>query len=123
MDVVAVLDYLGIDGADDYGTSMGGRLAQQLAARHPHRVRALGIGCTSPGGPHGIGRDSVVSSRWYSTRAGRRGRTRFELMYTPAWLTEASRRHPDSAPGQQESPGRLAWGSFVERVTRIELAL
>ncbi|MEV0913614.1 alpha/beta fold hydrolase [Streptomyces sp. NPDC049967] len=41
MDVVAVLDYLGIDGADDYGTSMGGRLAQQLAARHPHRVRAL----------------------------------------------------------------------------------
>ncbi|MFJ2705813.1 alpha/beta fold hydrolase [Streptomyces sp. NPDC087428] len=59
--LVAMLDYLGIDGADAYGTSMGGRLAQQLAARHPHRVRALGIGCTSPGGPHGIGRDSVVS--------------------------------------------------------------
>ncbi|WP_461691456.1 alpha/beta fold hydrolase [Streptomyces sp. DT7] len=41
LDVVAVLDYLGIDGADVYGTSMGGRLAQQLEARHPHRVRAL----------------------------------------------------------------------------------
>ncbi|MGC5398218.1 alpha/beta fold hydrolase [Streptomyces sp. DT20] len=39
--MVAVLDYLGIDGADVYGTSMGGRLAQQLEARHPHRVRAL----------------------------------------------------------------------------------
>ncbi|MFD0022947.1 alpha/beta fold hydrolase [Streptomyces sp. NPDC058382] len=48
--MAAMLDYLGIDGADVYGTSMGGRLAQQLAARHPHRVLALGIGCTSPVG-------------------------------------------------------------------------
>ncbi|WP_371777507.1 alpha/beta hydrolase [Streptomyces sp. NBC_01438] len=118
-----MLDYLGIDGADVYGTSMGGRLAQQLTARHPHRVRVLGIGCTSPGGPHGIGRDNVVSRPLVQHEGGRRGRAHFELMYTPAWLTEASRRHPDSAPGQQESPGRLAWGSFVERVTRIELAL
>ncbi|MFJ3527416.1 alpha/beta fold hydrolase [Streptomyces sp. NPDC090132] len=73
LDVVAVLDYLGIDGADVYGTSMGGRLAQQLAARHPHRVRAPGIGCTSAGGPHGIGRDSVVSRSLVQHEGGAAG--------------------------------------------------
>jgi hypothetical protein len=26
-------------------------------------------------------------------------------------------------PGQQQSPGPLAWGFVLERVTRIELAL
>jgi pimeloyl-ACP methyl ester carboxylesterase len=36
-DVITVLDELGIDRADVYGTSMGGRVAQQLAARHPQR--------------------------------------------------------------------------------------
>ncbi|MFD4593200.1 alpha/beta fold hydrolase [Streptomyces rubiginosohelvolus] len=40
LDVAAVLDYLGVHRADVYGTPMGGRLAQQLAARHPHLVRA-----------------------------------------------------------------------------------
>ncbi len=37
-DVIAVLDELGIDKVDVYGTSMGGRVAQQLAVRHGHRV-------------------------------------------------------------------------------------
>ncbi|MET8441975.1 MULTISPECIES: hypothetical protein [Streptomyces] len=40
---------------------MGRHLAQQLAALHSYPVRALGLGCTSPDGPHGIERDSVVS--------------------------------------------------------------
>ncbi|MFB7401012.1 alpha/beta fold hydrolase [Streptomyces rubiginosohelvolus] len=63
LDVVAVLDYLGVHRADVYvyGTPTGGRLARQLAARQPHLVRALVLGCASPGGPHGIARDSVVS--------------------------------------------------------------
>ena len=38
-DVVAVLDHAGIGRADVYGTSMGGRVAQMLAARDPVRVR------------------------------------------------------------------------------------
>jgi pimeloyl-ACP methyl ester carboxylesterase len=40
-DVVAVLDALDVDRADVYGTSMGGRVAQWLAACHPGRVRHL----------------------------------------------------------------------------------
>ncbi|TVZ83224.1 alpha/beta hydrolase family protein [Streptomyces sp. BK340] len=38
-DVIAVLDHLGIERADVYGTSMGGRVAQWVAADHPERVR------------------------------------------------------------------------------------
>ncbi|MFF9575272.1 alpha/beta fold hydrolase [Streptomyces rubiginosohelvolus] len=123
LDVVAVLDNFGVHRAV-YGTSTGGRLARQLAARHPHLVRALGLGCASPGGPHGIERDSVVSRSLAQARTSAARQALLGLTYTPAWLaTEAGRRHPRSAPGQQTSPGRLAWGSCVERVTRIELAL
>ncbi|MFI6388498.1 alpha/beta fold hydrolase [Nonomuraea sp. NPDC050540] len=39
-DVVRVLDELGISRAAVYGTSMGGRVAQWVAADHPGRVRA-----------------------------------------------------------------------------------
>ncbi|NEB82309.1 alpha/beta fold hydrolase, partial [Streptomyces sp. SID14478] len=52
-DVVAVLDHAGIDRAHVYGTSMGGRVAQWLAADHAPRVDRLVLGCTSPGAPHG----------------------------------------------------------------------
>ncbi|MFF8814385.1 alpha/beta fold hydrolase [Streptomyces pactum] len=84
-DVVAVLDHLGIDRADVYGTSMGGRVAQQLAARHPHRVGALVLGCTSPGGPHGVERgDDVRRALAGPPEAARQAL--LELMYTPRWL-------------------------------------
>lgn len=57
-DVIAVLDALEVERADVYGTSMGGRVAQWLAARPPHRVRRLVLGCTSPGGPRARERDA-----------------------------------------------------------------
>lgn len=84
-DVVAVLDDLGIERADVYGTSMGGRVAQWLAIRHPHRVRALVLGCTSPGGRHAVERDDAV--RRALARPGPAARQALlELMYTPSWL-------------------------------------
>ncbi|HEY4420750.1 MAG TPA: alpha/beta fold hydrolase [Pseudonocardia sp.] len=49
-DVIAVLDELGVERAHVYGTSMGGRVAQWVAADHPERVGALVLGCTTAGG-------------------------------------------------------------------------
>ncbi|MGW2118476.1 alpha/beta fold hydrolase [Streptomyces zhihengii] len=87
-DVIAVLDALGVERADVYGTSMGGRVAQWVAARHPGRVRRLVLGCTSPGGPHAVERDAEVrrSLAHSDPRAARRALA--ELMYTPRWLAD-----------------------------------
>ncbi|MEU2436234.1 alpha/beta fold hydrolase [Streptomyces rubradiris] len=92
-DVIAVLDELGIDRADVYGTSMGGRVAQQLAARHPHRVGALVLGCTSPGGPHGVERGADVRRALTRPRPGAARQALLELMYTPGWLASHPAPH------------------------------
>ncbi|MFE7524765.1 alpha/beta fold hydrolase [Kitasatospora sp. NPDC057542] len=99
-DVIAVLDELGIEQADVYGTSMGGRVAQQLAARHPNRVGALVLGCTSPGGPHGVERDNDVRRSLVQPRPTAARQALLELMYTPDWLsTHSGPYHTLGDPG------------------------
>ncbi|SHK52243.1 Pimeloyl-ACP methyl ester carboxylesterase [Pseudonocardia thermophila] len=85
-DAVAVLDALGLGRVDVYGTSMGGRVARWLAARHPGRVRRLVLGCTSPGGEHGIERGPDVRRALAQPDHAAARRALLELMYTPAWL-------------------------------------
>ncbi|MFG2094866.1 alpha/beta fold hydrolase [Streptomyces sp. NPDC048612] len=87
-DVITVLDALEIERADVYGTSMGGRVAQWLAARHPHRVRRLVLGCTSPGGPRAPEQDGSVRRALAQADPAASRRALLDLMYSPAWRAE-----------------------------------
>ncbi len=48
-DTIGVLNALGIDRAHIVGASMGGMIAQHIAARHPQRVAALTLMMTTSG--------------------------------------------------------------------------
>ena len=52
-DAAALLDHLGIDQIPVVGVSFGGMVGQEFAIRHPDRVSALVLACTSSGGEGG----------------------------------------------------------------------
>lgn len=88
-DALAVLDGLGIDRAHVYGHSMGGRIAQWLAAEAPDRVAALVLGATTGGDFLGVARPERISAALASGDDAVLG----PLFYTDAWLAA----HPRDA--------------------------
>ncbi|MDT9592937.1 alpha/beta fold hydrolase [Nocardioides zeae] len=85
-DVAAVLRALGRERAHVYGTSMGGRIAQHLAAAHPDLVDRLVLACTSPGGSLAVERDADVRRALGDPDPAVRLAASFDLFYTPDWV-------------------------------------
>jgi 3-oxoadipate enol-lactonase len=110
-DVVAVLDDLGVGRAHVYGTSMGGRVAQWLAADHPERVDRLVLGCTSPGARHGVERGPEVRRALAQRDRAKARRVLLELMYTPGWL--ATHPGPHNTVGDPDMPAHARRGHFL----------
>ncbi|HWC21035.1 MAG TPA: alpha/beta hydrolase [Flexivirga sp.] len=86
-DAAAVLAALGVKRAFVYGTSMGGRIAQELAISHPRLVRTLVLACTTPGGSLATERSREVRLALSSPDRAARLRTTADLFYTPEWVT------------------------------------
>lgn len=49
-DAAGLIEALNLDSAHVLGISMGGMVAQELALRHPDKIRTLAIGCSYSGG-------------------------------------------------------------------------
>lgn len=84
-DAAFVLDHLSIDAVAVYATSMGGRVAQMLAASRPELVAALVLACTSPGGVHAVEQTSDVGRKLTTGSADERKTVLHDLFYTPHW--------------------------------------
>ena len=78
-DAAGLLDELGIARAHVIGVSMGGMIAQELALRHPERVRGLVLGCTYPEPDADVERQRQFSLTQFGGSVSATGEMRIDL--------------------------------------------
>jgi pimeloyl-ACP methyl ester carboxylesterase len=96
-DLEALLDARGIEKLPVAGWSMGGFIAQALAARAPGRVEALVLLSTDPGGPDAVLADPAVWARLTANSGTPREQaTRLiSLLFPPSVAVEIDRQFGD----------------------------
>ncbi len=111
-DMEALLDARGIESLRVAGWSMGGFIAQALAARSPHRVEALVLLSTDPGGPDAVLADPAAWGQLTdNSGTPREQATRLiSLLFPPAVAAEIDSKFGDAvaAARAELSPADLS---------------
>jgi pimeloyl-ACP methyl ester carboxylesterase len=108
-DTIGVLDALGIDRAHIVGASMGGMIAQHIAAEHPQRVSALTLMMTTSGarglpGSSAKARAAILDRRGLDPRNTEAMVDRLERVFT---IIGSPAFRPADAPAREAFRARL----------------